>query len=97
MVSGPGDTMFIAGDFNMVSGLLHRRLAKLSVLANGAVDDGWAPEVTAPGTLLNALLINSAGNLVVGGYFQSLAAQPRQGIVALPPALPDLVFRNGLE
>jgi hypothetical protein len=97
LVSGPGNTMFIAGDFNFVSGLLHRRLAKLSLLANGAVDDSWAPEVTAPGTLLNALLVNGAGNVVIGGYFDSLGGQPRQGIAALPPALPDLVFGNSFE
>ena len=67
MAFGLDNQMFVGGSFTMVSGQTHRKLAKLSTLGEGAADASWTPDITLSGSLIYSLVINGAGNLLVGG------------------------------
>jgi hypothetical protein len=97
MTFGLDDQMFIGGSFTTLSGQTHRKLAKLSTQAGGAVDANWVPDITLSGSLVNSLVINAAGDLLVGGYYESLGGHPRQGIGALPQAISAELFADGFE
>jgi uncharacterized delta-60 repeat protein len=72
----PGGKVVVAGnDLQRVGGIRQNYLARLN--ADGSLDSSWNP---APNGGVGALWVDAAGMLYVGGFFNTIAGQPRAGL-----------------
>ncbi len=65
----------------------------------GSVDPEWDPfayHLLSSSDAIPALTA-AAGNVYIGGYFDSIGQQPRNGFAAFEAVLPDVIFRGGFE
>ncbi|HYU64715.1 MAG TPA: hypothetical protein VEK36_00390, partial [Candidatus Paceibacterota bacterium] len=75
-----GTSLFIAGDFTYVKGILHRALAKVNS-TNGNVAP-WNPN---PDASINALVLRGS-KLFIGGSFLNVNGIPRQNLAEIDTA-----------
>lgn len=94
---GANDALFVVGGFTTINGLERQQVAKLSMLGSGAPDPIWAPDVA--GSYVSAVAIDANLDVLIGGSFNMVGTQFRQGIAALPQVvtLPDALFKDGFE
>jgi len=72
----PNGQIVVGGnDLQRVDGVVQYRLARLN--ADGSRDASWNP---APDSGVGALYVDGAGMLYVGGFFGTIAGQPRTGL-----------------
>ena len=72
----------IAGQFSMVDGQNRSCIARIS--GSGTLDLTFAPIVAgAPTPHVDALALDDTGALIMGGWFQNVAAQPRTNMCRL--------------
>jgi uncharacterized repeat protein (TIGR01451 family)/uncharacterized delta-60 repeat protein len=85
--------IIIGGGFTHVGGVALNHIARLN--ADGSLDNTFAPGSGFDGTVY-ALALQSDGNVVVGGSFQSFNAYPRPNLARLDPfGNLDLSFLTG--
>lgn len=65
----------------------------------GAIDPEWDPFAYNLPSSTNAVLALTAANenVYIGGYFDAIGEQPRNGFAAFEAVLPDVIFRGGFE
>lgn len=97
LVLGADNSLFVAGGFTTIDAQSRQYIAKLSTLSSGTLDSTWAPAIL--GSYLGTMALDAAANMVIGGYFQQVATQPRQSIAALPQVvpLPIALFSDSFE
>ena len=78
----PDGKILIAGNFLAVNGIARGRVARLN--ANGTLDTSFDPGTGADGTIY-ALAQDSAGNVFVGGAFDTFNGVFRLGLAKLSP------------
>jgi len=80
----PG-SIFIGGQFSTVNGASRRCLARLNT--DGSLDQGFTPGSNLYPTVVNALLSQKSGRVLVGGGFtNSNFSGPKGGLVRLHPS-----------
>ncbi len=71
-----------AGQFNAVAGQPCASLARLH--PDGTLDVGFHPQISGPdGWFIGAMAIQPDGRIVIGGNFDQVAGQPRNGLARL--------------
>jgi Domain of unknown function (DUF4347)/Domain of unknown function (DUF5122) beta-propeller len=80
------DNLYVAGLFNNIGGQARSRIAKLNP-TTGAADATFNANVIGNGffTSVNAIAIDSNGNPILGGTFNSIGGQPRNNIAKVNP------------
>lgn len=68
---GPGDEIYVGGDFTHIGGLARSALARLSA-ATAAADPSWNPGAVG---VVHALGLDSRGNVYAGGRFFAIGGQ----------------------
>lgn len=90
----PDDQLIVLGQFAQVNGLARNRIARLR--PDGSVDESFHPQVSGGNkerigglggwntrTILNAVLIQSDGKILIGGAFTEVDGLPRMRLVRL--------------
>jgi hypothetical protein len=72
--------VYVGGSFSSIGGTTRNGLAKVSGIGSGALDTSWNPAPTAG---VNALAIDAADALYVGGRFVAIGGQSRKYIAKL--------------
>ena len=76
LVRLPNGKVVVSGnDLQRIGGVRQNYLARLNL--DGSLDTSWNP---APNSGVGALWVDAAGMLYVGGFFTSIAGQPRAGL-----------------
>ncbi len=95
----PDGKLMVSGEFLTVGGISRPKLARLH--ANGSLDTGFAPGLTASNTVSHTEVLPN-GKLVITGGFSSIGGGSRNSIAMLnadgtiDPSLPELTpLRNG--
>jgi uncharacterized delta-60 repeat protein len=89
----PDQKIIIAGYFSGVNGVPRRNIARL--LVTGAVDKHFDPGAGTDDLIIDAAL-QSDGRILIGGYFQHVAGQPRPLLARLmKDGSPDSSFDTG--
>ena len=79
-----GGSVYVANAFTNIGGQARNGLAKLSTTGTGAADPTWNPNPTGSGySQVNALALDSSGELYVAGYFSSIGGQSRNNVAKL--------------
>lgn len=75
--------VYVGGQFTSIGGQSRRDLAKLS--GSGAVDANWnpSPSIASFDDFVAALLVDTSGNVFVGGNFTAIGGQSRSNIAKL--------------
>lgn len=76
-----GQIIVGSNDLQRADGTALRYLARLN--GDGSLDSSWQP---APNGGVSALWVDAVGTLYVGGYFSSIAGQPRAGLARFTAA-----------
>lgn len=75
-----GGSLFIGGDLSLLGYAAHMR----RLVPTGAIDNTYfGTTVADPDAVVNALLVQPDGKLLVGGQFTSVAGQSRSGLARL--------------
>ena len=79
------DNLYLAGNFTQAGGQNRNHIAKVSALGTGALDLTWnpAPVNTAGSVGIYSIVLDSRGNVLVGGNFTSIGGQDRSNIARL--------------
>ncbi|HEX8547152.1 MAG TPA: T9SS type A sorting domain-containing protein [Cytophagaceae bacterium] len=72
--------ILIAGDFTSYNNIARSRIARLN--STGGIDDSFNPGLGAD-KVVKAIAIQSSGNVLIGGYFQSYDGNSYSGLVRL--------------
>jgi hypothetical protein len=80
----PNDSLYVGGGFGAIAGQNRSGLAKLPLAGNGTPDANWIPATQA--TIVDALLLDGAGSLYVGGSFAQMGGQARFNFAQLAAA-----------
>lgn len=90
IVTGPthgtaiiNDSIYVGGWFTSIGGQTRNKIAKLN--SDGTVDTVFNPNADGWYGPVNAIAIDSSGNLIVGGRFTSIGGQTRNNIAKLNP------------
>lgn len=75
--------LFVGGRFHRIGGQGHMKVAKLSAGGTGAVDAAWAPSLVVPEAVVNALVLDRAGHLFIGGSFHRVNTLERDSVAKL--------------
>ena len=82
MAVQPDGKILVAGQFNNVAGQPRTNLARL--FPDGTLDPDFAPAVSGGGSpCVYSLALQADGKLLVGGYFSTVAGQPRANLARL--------------
>jgi uncharacterized delta-60 repeat protein len=75
----------VGGDFDWAGGALHRGLARFH--PDGSLDAGFAPRlsVDSGSPVVNAVLVQPDGKLIIGGWFHKIGEVPRNALARLHP------------
>ncbi|HWI72494.1 MAG TPA: hypothetical protein VNT55_11095, partial [Baekduia sp.] len=76
-----GGDLYLAGTFVTVGGAAHAGVARLDA-TTGAVDSGWAPQLTGGATAVQDLAHGTAG-LYVAGVFTAVGGTARAGVALI--------------
>jgi hypothetical protein len=74
----PDGKFVIGGSFHSVNGVPRNNIARIN--ADGSLDPAWDPNAD---NLVDAIVIDAASNVFVGGYFDHIGGQPRQYLAKL--------------
>lgn len=77
------DDLYVAGYFDSVDGVPRRNFVKLSTDGAAVIDPNWDP---SPDVQVNAMALDAAGNLYVGGIFDRIGGLSRAHIAKLSAA-----------
>jgi hypothetical protein len=93
IVVQPNGRILVAGGFTTFDGIPRNGIVRLK--SNGAVDLDFDPGSGADGRI-EALVVESSGDIIVGGDFTVFNGTPCHGLVRLAPYVmaPDLVISN---
>lgn len=86
--SPDGQTVYIGGRFTQVNGKTRTRVAALNV-TNGNLRPGWIVEI--PSGAVNALAVDSQGDVYIGGNFHIVDNQGQRSLAKLDGATGDLL------
>lgn len=78
----PDGKILIGGDFTLVNGTNRNYIARLN--SDGSLDTTFDPGV-GPNAPVLTLDVTTNGNVLIGGYFESVAGTFRRGIAQLTP------------
>ncbi|MEO6689770.1 MAG: Ig-like domain repeat protein [Dokdonella sp.] len=73
-------SIYVGGGFGSVGGLSRRGIARLSTEGSGSADPVWNP---SPNGSVNAIALNSAHTVYVGGTFTNVGGQNRKYLASL--------------
>lgn len=74
--------VYAGGSFNYIGGQSRGSIAKLSG-ATGEADPAWDPSISGRFAGVNALLLQSDGAVLAGGFFTQAGGQPRHSFAVL--------------
>jgi len=83
IAEGHDGKIWIGGGFSRIGERSMYRVAKLH--ANGSLDESFLPDTTTTSGIVNAVLPESDGSVILGGSFTIMSGEPRSRIARLAP------------
>jgi uncharacterized delta-60 repeat protein len=79
----PDGKVLVGGNFNGFAGTSQARLMRLN--SDGSLDAGFAPLIGVEPNIVETVVLQPDGKILVGGNFTTVQGQPRNGVARLLP------------